>query len=170
MKNYFSALWFWAWFIMWCLHCKNPESLQILSVLPLLLNVRLVSLQIPVWVQAAVYSQQKKNPKNWVCSFLIQLRPGDFVSHWLEVNLPSVVKRCQKNRWSLPKCMQTRWQKYRSYTRIISQQYHTSEHHPSEWDVKLCHYVIDRNILIFKPIIVGYKQAAPYHQAKRAVR
>lgn len=126
MKNYFSALWFWAWFIMWCLHCKNPESLQILSVLPLLLNVRLVSLQIPVWVQAAVYSQQKKPPKNWVCSFLIQLRPGDFVSHWLEVNLPSVVKRCQKNRWSLPKCMQTRWQKYRSYTRIISQQYHTA--------------------------------------------
>lgn len=130
-------------------------------------------------------ASKKKTPKNWVCSFLIQLRPGDFVSHWLEVNLPSVVKRCQKNRWSLPKCMQTRWQKYRSYTRIISQQYHTASFAcPDGFGtfalgirapsfrmrceiMSLCNW---QKILIFKPIIVGYKQAAPYHQAKRAVR
>lgn len=51
MKSCFPALWCQAWkCTMWCLRCKKAESLQILSGPPLLLNVRLVSLQIPMCI------------------------------------------------------------------------------------------------------------------------
>lgn len=115
--------------------------------------------------------------------FLTQLRPGDFLSHWSDVHLPSVLHTCLENRLSLFGCELTRWQKHCSemfsYTlqtsftkRNITAFIHAaslpvqmdlghvhqeSEHHPPERDTKLSDYIIDRNIFIFRPIISGWK-------------
>lgn len=97
IESGFPALWCTAWKrTMWCVRCKGAESLQILSGLPLLLNVRLVSLQIPMRVFSSVLIYSVHEKKN-----VFLLRPGDFLSHWSDIHEPSVLHTCQENTKSL---------------------------------------------------------------------
>ena len=154
---------------------RELRAFKILSGLPLLLNVRLVSLQIPMWVFSSVliYSMQEKTCSCWDLGISCRTDQTSMnhLSYIHVKRIPSLCE-CEETRWS-------QWNVQWNYTAALPSEYHSiyhgaslpaqmdlghvhqeSEHHPPEYDAKWSDYVIDRNIFIFRPVISGFKAAS----------